>query len=215
MKKIAIYDMDKTITRVATFGPLLRHLVRKRPWRAALLPLVGLATSACLARLIDRGRLKEINLALLAGRRFDPRRTGEAFGAEVLAAHIYPDALRQIEADRADGYLLVMATASYGFYVEPIARNLGFDHMIATRSTAGDPARIDGDNCYGPAKRAMVERWMEDHAIDRAAAHIRFYSDHVSDAPMFALADEAIAINPHAPLERLAAARGWAVRRWR
>jgi HAD superfamily hydrolase (TIGR01490 family) len=214
MIKLAIYDMDKTITRVATFGPLLRFLLIRYPWRATLLPLLALATTAFVLRLIDRKRLKEFNLTLLGGRRFDPGALGEAFSAQIMASSIYPEAIRQIEHDRADGCQLVLATASYAFYVETIARNLGFDHVIATRSVAGNPARIDGQNCYGLAKRAMVESWMEGQGIARPQAEIRFYSDHVSDAPMFELADKAITVNAHAALARLAAEKNWEVRRW-
>ena len=39
MTELAIYDMDKTITRVSTYVPFLMHAMRKRaPWRALLLP---------------------------------------------------------------------------------------------------------------------------------------------------------------------------------
>jgi phosphoserine phosphatase len=43
---------------------------------------------------------------------------------------------------------------------------------------------------------------------------VRFYSDHVSDRPVFEWADEAVAVNPDAKLRRLAAERGWAVEDW-
>lgn len=55
----------------------------------------------------------------------------------------------------------------------------------------------------------MIKAWMAAEAIDRTQAHIRAYSDHVSDAPMLEFADLAIASNPHKPLAKLAAERGW------
>ena len=43
---IAIYDMDKTVTRKATFTPFLFHAAwRLAPLRFLLLPLVLLATA--------------------------------------------------------------------------------------------------------------------------------------------------------------------------
>ena len=51
--------------------------------------------------------------------------------------------------------------------------------------------------------------WMAAQAIDRGQAHIRAYSDHVSDAPMLEYADLPFAANPHRRLALLAAARGW------
>jgi phosphoserine phosphatase len=61
----------------------------------------------------------------------------------------------------------------------------------------------------------MIEAWMAREGIARTDAHVRFYSDHVSDAPTLDWADEAFAVNPHAPLFALATEKGWDVLRWR
>ena len=58
----------------------------------------------------------------------------------------------------------------------------------------------------------MVSIWLDKSGLERG--HVRFYSDHASDAPVFEWADEAVAVNPHAKLARLAATRGWAVEDW-
>jgi phosphoserine phosphatase len=61
----------------------------------------------------------------------------------------------------------------------------------------------------------MVDAWLLHEAIDAGAADIRFFSDHHSDAPMFALAGEGIAVNPTRKLAAMAAARGWRIENWR
>ena len=68
---------------------------------------------------------------------------------------------------------------------------------------------------YAAAKRQRVEAWLAAQGLDRGDCHIRFYSDHFSDQPMFEFADEAVAVNAHRPLRMPAAARGWAMRDWR
>jgi len=45
-------------------------------------------------------------------------------------------------------------------------------------------------------------------------AHLRFYSDHSSDAPVFDWSDEPVAVNPHNRLAKLAKQRGWPVEDW-
>jgi len=41
--RVAMYDMDRTITRAGTYSGFLMHVARRRqPWRLMLLPLVGL-----------------------------------------------------------------------------------------------------------------------------------------------------------------------------
>ena len=57
MIELAIYDMDRTITRRATYTPFLIHAAAKiSPWRLALLPLSALAMLGYAVRLIDRRR---------------------------------------------------------------------------------------------------------------------------------------------------------------
>lgn len=219
---LAIYDMDRTVTRTGTYTPFLLHAAKAlNPVRLALAPVVPFVMLAYAARLIDRRRLKEINQRLLIGGRIPRAKlapVAEDFADLIVRTNIHPGALRQIAEDKAAGRRLVLATASYRFYVEPIARRLGFDDVIATGSVAGLDdiihARIDGENNYGPAKLRLIESWMEAQALDRAACRIRFYSDHVSDWPALEWADEAIAVNPSRALRQMAAKRGWSIVDW-
>jgi HAD superfamily hydrolase (TIGR01490 family) len=222
MQRLAIYDMDKTITRKATWLPFLIHAARTAaPWRLALLPAAGLATLGYGLKLFDRGRLKELTQALMLGRALPPAKlkvVAEAFAADVVAEGTFADARARIAADRAEGYGLVLATASYGFYARAIAERLGFDQVVATGSqTDGHGnilSRIEGENCYGPEKLRMILDWLAKAGISRQDTHIRFYSDHVSDAPVLEWADEPYAVNAHGPLRALAAERGWPILDW-
>lgn len=219
---LAIYDMDKTITRRATYTPFLLHACRRlAPWRMLLLPLVGLTLAAYALRLIDRGRLKEWNYILLIGRGVAPERLDpvvESFAERQVATNIMPGARRSLAADRAAGRRLVMATASYRLYAAAIAERLGFDDVIATDTMSDSRgrivARIDGANCYGLGKLDMIEAWLQREGLERESVHIRFYSDHVSDRHVHQWADEAVAANAHDRLVQLAQAEGWEVVDW-
>jgi HAD superfamily hydrolase (TIGR01490 family) len=220
MTDFAIYDMDRTVTRRPTYTPFLLHCALKAaPWRLLLLPLVLLSMLAYGAKLIDRGRLKEINHRLLLGAKrhhTDLKPLVDSFADRALANNIRPGARTAIARDKAEGRQVVMATASYRFYAKEIADRLGFDECIGTNSILGLDsqvhAKIDGENCYGPAKLRMILDWFERTSQQRG--HVRFYSDHASDAPVFEWADEAVAVNPHARLKRLAAARNWEIEDW-
>lgn len=220
--RLAIYDMDRTVTRRATYTPFLIHAATKlAPWRLLLLPIVLLTMLAYIFKLLDRGRLKEINYVLLIGRGTAPERLEpviESFADRQLATNILPGARRALAADRAAGRRLVMATASYRLYAAAIARRLGFDDVIATETGIDAKgrivARIDGANCYGPAKKDMILAWLRREGLERDAVHIRFYSDHVSDHHVHRWADEAVAANAHSRLVRLARTEGWEVVEW-
>lgn len=222
MTELAIYDMDKTITRVATYAPFLVHAVRARaPWRALLAPFVLLTLAAYALKLIDRGRLKEFNQAILLGRHIAPAELATViadFAERMLATNVRPGALAAIAADRAAGRRLVLATASYRLYAAAIAERLGFDDVVATNSLTGLDERvrpkIDGENCYGPAKLRMIQAWMAGAGLAREACRIRFYSDHASDTPAMEWADEPFAVNAHDRLKRKARERGWPELDW-
>jgi HAD superfamily phosphoserine phosphatase-like hydrolase len=221
MLSLAIYDLDKTITRRATFLPFLRYAVlRLAPWRVLLVPLMLVPLLAYGCKWIDRGRLKELNLQLMLGSQINGTRLAEVargFAGRTLSGNVLKGALDQIAADKAAGARIVIASASCAFYVAEIGKLLGISDTIGTRlaAEAGDILpKIVGENCYGPAKLRMIEAWLSDQGITRADAHIRFYSDHVTDAPCLDWADKAFAANAHAPLRALAAARGWACYDW-
>ena len=219
MTPLSIFDMDRTITRSGTYSPWLIFWARREaPWRLALLPVAALFGAAYLARLVTRARLKELNHALLMGdgaRRDRVAAVAQAFAARLLAGGVFPKALDRLAAERAAGRRIVLATASYAFYVRAIADTLGIADVVATGSVwDGDRlrARLSGPNCYGEAKRVMVEAWLVAQHLDRAP--IRFFSDHVSDVPMFERADERIATTPSPKLRAVAAARGWEIVDW-
>lgn len=222
MIKLAIYDMDRTITRHGTYTPFLLYAARRlAPWRLVFLPLVPLTMLLYAAKLINRATLKEWNQRLLLGPHLNPaelKRVTHGFAQRTCRTNVYPHAVDRIREDRADGWRAVLATASYRLYVEDIAREVGMDDVIATNSIIGLDARImariDGENCYGPAKLRMILAWMAAQGIERENAQIRFYSDHVSDAPVMEWADEPFAVNPHGKLRKLAGERGWHIIDW-
>jgi HAD superfamily hydrolase (TIGR01490 family) len=222
MTALAVYDMDRTVTKRATYTPFLLHCAIKRaPWRLLFLPLVLGSMVAYVARLIDRGRLKEINHRLLLGATIHPtdlKPLVESFAEKQVGTNIRPGALKAIARDKAEGRRLVLATASYRLYADAMAERLGFDDVIGTGSVIGLDdrvhAKIAGENCYGPAKFRMISDWVDESGLKGAHGHVRFYSDHVSDRPAFEWADEPVAVNPHGKLRRLAEERGWAVEDW-
>ena len=178
MSDLAIYDMDRTVTRRATYTPFLLHCaLRRAPWRLLLLPLVALSMLAYVAKLIDRGRLKEINHRLLLGTTIHPAMLKPlvdsfADGDGRAATSAPARALRSRATRRRAGAWSwpPPATASTP---TPSPSGSGFDDCIGTDSIIGLDervrARIDGENCYGPAKLRMIRPGSSAAGLERAA----------------------------------------------
>ncbi len=222
MSDLAVYDLDRTITRRPTYTFFLMHCaMRRQQWRLVFTPVVLLAMLAYGFGLFDRGRLKEICQHLLIGHKVhanELRPLAESFADSTVTNNIRPGARRAMERDRDQGRRLVLATASYRLYADAIAERLGFDDVIATGSVIGLDervhARIEGGNCYGEEKMRMIAEWVEKSGLLGKHGHVRFYSDHASDEPAFLWSDEPVAVNPHSRLARMARLRGWAVEDW-
>jgi phosphatidylglycerophosphatase C len=221
--EIAVYDLDRTLTDSGSWVPFLaRWLANAAPARVLLLPLVALGGLAHGAGLVSRGGLKSWSHRWLIGRRVQAGRlaaVADGFAARFVAGHGLAQARAALAADVAAGRRVVIASASHGFYVRAIAAQLGVVDVVATEAVReGDwlTSRLDGENCYGAAKRAAVEAWLGRHGLEDAVVH--FTSDHHSDLPCFELALErggtVRCANPSAKLAAIAAERGWPVVEW-
>lgn len=220
--RLSIFDLDRTLTKRGTWSPFLLFAAsRLAPWRLALTPVVVLLMAGYKARLMSRRQLKQSMQALMLGRRL--RRDvvhdlAARYADHCLAHNLHAEALVRIAAERAAGRRIVIASAAHAFYLQAIADRLGIADEVGTLSRWHGrwlTAAIDGQNCYGAEKRRRLERWLAGQGLARADAHVRFFSDDLSDLPTFDWADEAVAVNPSRKLLRCAVKRGWTVLDWR
>lgn len=217
MQRIALYDLDRTVTRAPTFTPFLAFMAaRGIPLRLLGLPLWVLAMLGYKAGLYGRKPLKQFGLALLVGKvvrapTLQPRI--DAFVERQLAQNIQPGARRQIAADKVAGVRLVLVTAAPEIYADALAKALGFEACIATRhqrNSAGDLLNaIAGENNYGANKVARVEEWLAAQGLARGDVHFTAYTDHASDAPILNFADAAVLVGRYAQPQQ-----GWISADW-
>ncbi|MGF7148388.1 HAD superfamily phosphoserine phosphatase-like hydrolase [Sphingomonas zeicaulis] len=219
---ISVFDLDKTLTRHPTYTPLLIHFaLGLAPWRLLAAPVVAAVMIGHVLKLVSRRRTKEFQHRMLVGgavARADVTRLAESFAAKLDGHGLLPAGRARIAEERAAGRRIVLATAANRYYAEALGALLGVDDIIATGSTWEDDRLlpgITGENCYGPAKREMLQAYVETLGLRRADLHVRFFSDHASDRPAFEWADEQFAVNPSRKLRKLAAQKGWPVLEWR
>jgi HAD superfamily phosphoserine phosphatase-like hydrolase len=219
VQAIALYDLDRTVTRVPTFTPFLIHMAaRGAGLRLLLVPLWVLAMLGYKAGFCGRKALKQFGLRLLVGpvvRSPALRPRIDAFVAGQLARNIRPGARPQIVADRARGAVPVLLTAAPEIYAEAIAEALGCEACIATRhrrDTQGNLlSAIDGENNYGAEKVVRVTAWLAARGLERAAVHITAYTDHASDAPILDFADAGVLVGRYAAPDPRWAQVDWSV----
>lgn len=218
---VSVFDLDRTLTRRGTYTAFLLHAARLRaPWRLALAPLAGVHFAAYRLGRISRKRLKERLQRLFLGpsvAKSEIDRLAADYAGRLRRRGFFRQGLVQIAEERRQGRRIVLATAANAFYAGAIARELGVDELVCTRSVwDGDSltARIDGANCFGEDKLAMLRARLEAPERPRSALHVRVFSDHRSDACVLHWADQAFVVNPKRRFRAYAARMGWPVLSW-
>ncbi len=123
---------------------------------------------------------------------------------------VAPFAPQYLEAFRADGHLLVLATTTPADMVTPFAEAMGFDGVIATTYETKDgryTGRLYDGFVWGTGKLKAVRAWCKDESIDLDDCHA--CSDSVFDIPLLASVGFPHAVNPDPSLTIVATARRW------
>lgn len=212
---LALFDLDHTLLTLDSDEAWVEFLIEERildrtEFERANHDLVaryraGAATSVefthfYLSTLVDRdpARLAEWHAKYLA-RRIRPAISKAA--RDLLARH------------RAANHLSVLTTATGRFIVEPIARELGLDNVIATEpemKNGSYTGKVAGTPNMREGKVTRLEEWLDERGM--ALDDFReswFYSDSVNDLPLLERVTHPVAVNADPPLAALARERGW------
>ncbi len=213
----AFFDLDKTVIAKASmvaFGRPFRRegLINRRLMVRALYgQLVYMYLGADEERL---ARMRDSVLALTKG--WSQERVREIVDEtldEVVEPIVYDEALDLIREHREAGRPVFIVSASPEEIVAPLARYLGVDGYLATRSSTDEEGRYTGSTdlyCYGPTKATVMEQLADERGIDLEASYA--YSDSATDIPMLECVGHAVAVNPDRELLKTAREHGWEVR---
>lgn len=216
--RVAVFDLDGTITGRDTFQRFLISVLLRSPTRWARAPLLAWAVGLFALRRRDNHWLKAYFLRHIVGGQPGGRvaRLAASHVRSVLKTEVLPRALDEVNRHRAAGARLVLASASPDLYTRPLGAALGFDAVVCTeveRDGDGRPTgRLRGGNCYGEEKRRRVERLLRAEGLDWG--DVTAYSDHHADLPLLRVAGTGYAVDPSPRLRREAAAAGWPVLDW-
>ena len=130
-----------------------------------------------------------------------------------LVAMIQPYAQQVIDGHRAAGRSVVLATTTPRDLIEPFAKLIGFDAVIATTYDVDADGNYTGE-LVGPyvwsrGKRDAVVSWAIENNVDLSGSYA--YSDSVFDEPLLAKVGFPHCVNPDWRLRLMAAARRWPV----
>jgi phosphatidylglycerophosphatase C len=215
-RRLAVFDLDGTLTRVDSFGPFVLGLLRRHPLRALRLPLlIGPALGYILRRL-GRGDLKGAVLHLLFGNLQRAALDGFAaqYAQRVIDGRMFPAALAALRAHVAAGDHVVVLSASPDLYVPRIGALLGAHETHCTQIRwKGDllDGRLEGVNRRDEEKLRVIGQLRAAHP----GLPVIAYGNSTPDLVHMRHCEQAVYVNADPELARRLTAAGMRCVNWR
>ncbi len=140
---------------------------------------------------------------------------GEEVYTKHLAQAIYPESRALVSAHLAQGHTVAIISAATPYQVDPVARDLGIEHVMCTRMEVKNgkfTGKIVEPACWGEGKAFAARELAKDHNLDLTKSY--FYSDSAEDMPLFEIVGRPRPLNPDVDLAAIAFQRDWPVMRF-
>lgn len=199
MKKLAIFDIDYTITKKETLMEFYKYIVKNDIKNIKFLPRALFSGAMYGLKVYDEKRVKESFLKFIEG--IDEKELAvltKRFYDERLSSILYDDAVKMIKKLKKEGYMVILISASPEFYVKEFYAIEEVDIIIGTKFAfeGGKFIRqMDGKNCKGEEKVKRLYEVLKDKNIEADFENSYMFSDSLSDKPLLDLVGKPYLIN--------------------
>ena len=196
LPRLAVFDLDGTLTRRDTFLPFIGGLLARNPLRWVRVPLLLLPSLAYALRIIGRGELKGAVLRVLFAGLPRPiiHAWAQEFARGAIARRMFAEGLAAFRSHLAAGDHAVLMSASPDLYVPLIAAALGSKECICTPVRWNGErldGRLAGPNCRGEEKARILERLRQQYP----GWSVIGYGNSGADLAHLVRCDEAVYVN--------------------
>lgn len=199
MEKLAIFDVDFTMTKKETFIEFYKFMIKRDPRLFLKLPNVLFSGLLYALKLVPLKNTKEKFISFIDGiKEDDMQEHVKEFYKKRLSKILYKDAIDTIKEKKKEGCKIYLISASAEFYLNELYNIKEVDKVIGTRflcEKGEHKSRMEGENCKGEekVKRLMEELKKENIEVDFKNSYM--YSDSLSDLPLFNLVGNPYLIN--------------------
>lgn len=199
MDKLALFDVDYTITKKETLMQLYKYVILNDFKNIRFLPRAIYSGIMYAARIYDEKKVKESFLKFID--KIDEKNLAilvKNFYSDVLEKILYKDAIDMIKKLKGQGYIIYLISASPEFYLNEFYAIKEVDMVIGTRfSIEGGKfsRRMQGANCKGEEKVKRLKEVLQQKKIEVDYANSYMFSDSLSDKPLLDLVGNAYLIN--------------------
>ena len=186
---LSVYDFDGTLFPGDSPFAFWRYLAIRRPWILLLIPYYIVVILLYAIRIVPFTTLKQQLFLFVRGIPIETMiRLVHRFW-DKSRKKIFPWVEETMKKQSEAGHTLICISASPRYLLEPIAFELGFHCLICTEYVEKDGKisnRLSSPNCKGEEKVRRLNQWAQSMGVNYRIEN--FYSDHLSDTPLFKLA---------------------------
>jgi len=191
---VAAFDVDKTLTTHDCVLPFLRR-VGGVAFAAALVRHTPPLAMAALKRERDRAKVLMTRAAVTGRPLADVDRIAHEFADHVWARRMRPDTVARLRWHARHGHRVVLVSASYRNYLDPLAERLGVETVLSTELEVVDgrcTGELSGPNCRGAVKAARLSEWIRQGRVESPVIYA--YGDSSGDRDMLELSDHPVLV---------------------
>lgn len=198
-EKLAIFDVDFTLTKRETLLELYFFMLKKNPRMIKYLPKSIFSTIFYALKIHDASKVKKTFIRFIDGiEENEMKKIVSEFYKKRLSKLLYKDAIVMIKKMKAEGFKIYLISASAEFYLKELYNIEEVDKVIGTRFTLENGLHrneILGENCKGEEKVKRLKQVLkaENMEVDFESSYM--FSDSLSDLPLFNLVGHPYLIN--------------------
>jgi HAD superfamily hydrolase (TIGR01490 family) len=214
----AFFDFDETLLDTESSRLGIKYLWERRLVSRAFIVKAFVAGLLYRRHWITDEQTARILLRLYRNRRLDEFTDGsDLFYREVLKPRLAPRILAKVTEHRDQGHSLVLISGSIRYMLQPVAQDLGFEHLLCTDLEERDDGLLTGKPkgplCLDPTNRHLATELAQRTGIDLSRSYA--YGNHQADLPLRESVGYPHAVEPSAPLLKVATARNWPILAYR
>lgn len=199
LKKLAIFDIDYTITKKETLMELFKYVIKKDRRNLKFLPRALYCGIMYSLKIYDERQVKEKFLKFIDGiKEKELAKLVREFYDDKLQNILYEDALEMMRNLKGKGYDIYLISASPEFYINEFYAIKEVDKIIGTRFSFEDgifTRKMDGNNCKGEEKVNRLKEVLKEEDIEVDFKESYMFSDSLSDKPLLDLVGKPYLIN--------------------
>jgi HAD superfamily hydrolase (TIGR01490 family) len=210
----AFFDFDETLLEVESGRLGIQWL-----WDRRLIPLgyilkILVANFFYQRRLLSDERMVKLMLSFYKKKRLaDFQKGATNFYKDYLKPHLAPGILSRVHFHKEEGHLLVLISGSVRYLLEPVVKDLEFDHLLCTDLEVDKNGLMTGKPadlvCVDHNKKKLTLKLAQQLELDLEKSYA--YGNHHSDLPLLETVGNPHVVKPTSTLEKIAHQRSWPV----